>query len=164
MPESSVVKNAKDGTIAVTNGSRTYTVSLEQGNLSMTGLNEGNYDTTNVQDRGVSSHRRKTNQRPIPFTFTAWMRDFTDAAYVTLVGVLLKKGFSASDLSISGLSTSEVYEVDVLWTIDGTSHGDAANHTMLLEDCRIDSVDLSEAEDKNVVSISGICYGTVTPT
>lgn len=164
MPESSVVKNAKDGTISITNGTRTYTISLEAGNLSVTGLNEGNYDTVNVQDRGVSVHRRKTVQRPIPFTFTLWMRDFTDAAYVTFVGVALKKGLSASDLGISGVSTTEVYEVDVLWTIDGTSHGDAANHTLLLEDCRIDSVDMSEAEDKNVISVSGICYGTVTTT
>jgi hypothetical protein len=162
MAESTTVKNAKDGTLAVINGTRTYTVALEQGNFSATGQNEGNYDTTNVQDRGVSSHRRKTNQRPVPFTFTAWLRDLTDATDVTLVGMLLRKGASVADLPISGLSTTEVYEVDIRWTIDGTTHGDAANHVMLLEDCRIDSVDFSEAEDKNVVSISGICYGAVT--
>ena len=164
MAESSIVKNRRDGIIDLINGSRTYRIAIEEGNFATTGENEGNIDTTNVQDRGISSHRRKTNQRPIPFTFTFFMRDYTDAAYVTAVGVLLKKGFSGSDLGISGVSTTEVYEVDILHTIDGTTHGDAANHTARYGECRIDSVDKSEAEDKNLISVSGICYGTITYT
>lgn len=163
MAESTTVKNARDGTVAIINGTRTYTVAVEQGNFAGTGANEGNYETTAIEDRGEYSHLRRTKRKYIAFTFTAWMRDLVDGTDTTLVGMCLRKGVHASDVSMGG-ANADVYSVDVRWTVDGTSHGDPTNHVVLYEDCRIESVDFSEAEDKNVVSISGTCYGTITYT
>lgn len=163
MAESTVVKNARDGTIAIINGTRTYTVSVEQGNLQVQGLNEGNYETTPIEDRGEWQGERRTKRKYPTFTFTAWMRDLVDGIDATLVGMCLRRGVHSTDVSSTG-STAEVYMVDVQWTVDGTTHGDAANHVDLMEDCRIEEVSFQEAEDKNIVTISGVCRGTVTLT
>jgi hypothetical protein len=161
--ESTTVKNARDGTIAIINTTRTYTVSVEQGNFAVSGANEGNYETTVVEDRGEFSHLRRTKRKYPTGTFTAFMRDLTDATDPTLVGMCLKRGLHAADVSITG-SSAEVYMVDILWTVAGTTHGDPANHTVLYEDCRIESCDFSEAEDKNLVSIAFTCHGAITYT
>jgi hypothetical protein len=163
MAESLIAKNARDGTIAIINATRTYTVSVEQGNFAATGANEGNYETTPIEDRGEFSHLRRTKRKYVPFTFTAWMRDLVDGTDPTLVGMALRKGVHATDVGQGG-ANAEVYTVDVRWTVDGTTHGDAANHVATYEDCRVDAVDFTEAEDKNVVTISGVCYGTITYT
>lgn len=163
MAESTTVKNARDGTVAITNGTRTYTVSVEQGDFKAAGMNPGNYETTVIEDRGEFQGLRKTKRKYIPLTFTAYMRDLVDGTDTTLVGMLLRRGVHASDVSTLGVN-ADVYTVDVLHTINGTSHGDAANHTALYEDCEIQSVDFTEAEDKNLVSISLMCYGTITLT
>lgn len=139
-------------------------MAIEAGNFAVTGTNEGNYETTVIEDRGEYQHLRRTKRKYISFTFTALMRDLVDGTDPTLVGMCLRKGVHATDLPIGGSSTQEVYQVDIRHTVDGTTHGDAANHVALYEDCRIESVDFAEAEDKNTVSISGTCYGTITLT
>jgi hypothetical protein len=162
MAESLIAKNRRDGTLQIINGTRTYTVSLEQGDFAVSGANEGNYETTPIEDRGEYSHERRTTRKYPTFTFTAYMRDLIDATDVTLVGMCLKLGASASDASI--VTGSEVYLVNMKWTVDGTTHGDAANHTATYSVCRIDTCDFAEAEDKNTVTISGVCRSTITYT
>lgn len=163
MAESLIAKNARDGTIAIINATRTYTVSVEQGTMKIQGANEGNYETTPIEDRGDYSHERRTKRKYPTFTFTAIMRDLVDGADPTLVGMCLRKGVHSADVSVAGAS-AEVYMVDVRWTVDGTTHGDAANHVQLLETCRVDSVDFDEAEDKNIVTISGVVREGITYT
>ena len=161
MAESTVVKNARDGTIAITNGTRTYTVALEADDFSFSGANAGNYERTPIEDRGEFSHNRKTKRKYIAFTFTAWMRDISDATDVTLPSICLQTGACASDVSTAG-ANADSYEVTIVWTVNGTVHGDAANHSITMTRCTVDSVDIAEAEDKNTVSISGTCYSTIT--
>lgn len=162
MAESLIAKNRRDGTLQVINGTRTYTVAMEQGDFAVSGANEGNYETTEIEDRGEYSHERRTKRKYPTFTFTAWMRDLIDGTDTTLVGMLLKLGVHSTDASI--VSGSEVYMVNLKWTVDGTTHGDAANHTATYATCRITDVNFAEAEDKNTVSISGVCRGTITYT
>ena len=163
MAESLIVKNARDGTLAVINGTRTYTVYGEQGNFAPSGANEGNFETTVIEARGDFMGLRRTKRKYVPFTFTAYLRDLIDATDPTLVGMCLRLGIHSTDVSMTGAS-AEVYMVDILWTVAGVTHGDAANHTARYATCRIESVDFSEAEDKNMVSISGTCYGDITYT
>ena len=65
MAISSVVKNFRDGTILIEDGTGTplaVTVQYEAGDFSITGLNESNTDATTYLDRGELGSVRKTNR------------------------------------------------------------------------------------------------------
>lgn len=89
------------------------------------------------------------------------MRDLVDNTDPTLIGVCLRLGAHAA--AQSSLGANRPYCTDFLWTVDGTSFGDAANHTFLVEDLSIDDIAIGEG-DINTVSISGIAYGAITMT
>jgi len=48
------------------------------------------------------------------------------------------------------------------WACEGTNFGDSADHTLVMNDCRI-TLSISEG-DPNSFSVSGIVYGTITAT
>jgi len=63
MPISSVVKNFRDGTITFAdNGINTLTIQYEAGDLSLSGVNQGNYEHTKYLDRGELGSIRKSNR------------------------------------------------------------------------------------------------------
>lgn len=162
MAESTQPKNFLNGTITITPGSLSaYTVAVEQGNLQLSGLTAAQKEKILVEDRGVFSTLIPGKQKYIAFSFTAYLRDLIDGSDTTLVGVCLRLGAYAA--AQSSLGANRPYCVDLLWTIDGTSFGDAANHTVTLEDCSIDDVAFAEAEI-NTVTISGVSYGALTMT
>ena len=152
MAESSIVKNFRDGTIQVVNGTRTYTVSLENGNLKVAGYEEGEYQTARIEDRGDFSQRRRTSRKYVSGSFSAYFRDLVDGTNVTLPGILLRRGVCASDTTKSAIGT-EVYTVDIRLTINGTSLGDPSDHVAYMTECRC-VVDLEEGDDKDMISVS----------
>jgi len=74
---------------------------------------------------------------------------------------LTKRGAFSSAVSTLG-ANAEVYAVKLTLTIEGTDHGDAADHTIVLDDCTC-SVDFAEG-DPNSLSVSFTCYGAITLT
>ena len=60
--------------------------------------------------------------------------------------------------SIAG-SDVKTYKT-LVWTVEGTQFGDAADHVLTLNDVRIDSVDVSEG-DPNSYTINFTVYGAV---
>lgn len=162
MAESTQPKSYLNGTITMTAGSlAAYTVSVEQGNLSMSGLTAAQKEKIVVEDRGVFSTLIHGKQKYVNVSFTAYLRDLVDATDTTLVGIALQKGAYAA--AVSSLGANRPYTTDFLWTMDGTSLGDAANHTVTLEDVSWDDVNFAEG-DINTVTMTGIAYGTVTMT
>ena len=138
-----------------------YTVSVEQGNLAISGLTAAQREALLVEDRGVFSTLIQGKQVYPKITFTAWLRDLTDATDVTLVGICLRLG--AHVAATSTLGANRPYTTDFLWTMDGTSQGDSANHTVTLEDVRWEDVSFSEG-DINTVTMTGTPYGALTMT
>lgn len=162
MAESTQPKTRFGGTVVITPGSlAAYTVAVEEGNLQINGLTADQREKILVEDRGVFSTLVAGKQKYPTFTLSAKLRDLVDATDTTLVGVCLKRGaYSAAQ---SSLGANRPYTVDLQWTMDGTSVGDAANHVVTLEDCSIDDVSFAEG-DLNEVTISGVAYGTITMT
>lgn len=162
MAESTQPKSRFLGTILLTPGSGTaYTACCEQGNLKISGLVPDNHEAILVEDRGEFSTLIQGKQQYPKATFSAYLRDLVDAADVTLVGVCLKRGAYAA--ATSTLGANRPWTITMLWTIDGTSQGDAANHTCQLEKFRVEDVSFDE-DDINLVTISGTVYGTITMT
>lgn len=160
MAISTIVKTKHDGSITISDGTSvtplTLTVEYEAGdfNLSIPGPSVSNF-----LDRGKfgsTPSLRYGDDAPMTFSFTANLRDISDASYMTLESIIANSGTFASTWVSRGGANAEVKTVKVLWTIEGTAHGDSADHTITLDHCVLTG-SLQEG-DPNTISISGTCY------
>jgi hypothetical protein len=162
MAASTVIKNFRDGSITITDGAAlTYTVVFESGDFSVSGLLADQKETTAYMDRGDLASLRYTNQTFPSGSFNAHFADLSDGTDQTLVDALTQGGSWAAATSTLG-ANAEVFAVKLLLTIEGTDHGDTADHTISLDDC-VCSVDFAEG-DPNSIAVSFTCYGAVALT
>ena len=164
MAMSTVIKNFRDGTLVFadnTGAPLTLPIVYEAGDFSIDNLNEGLVETTAYLDRGEFATLRKTNRVFPSFSFTAHMTDLSDATDKLLYDLARKTGAFASAVSTLG-ANADAMTYKLTFTVEGTNFGDAADHTMVLNDCRI-TLSFSEG-DPNSFSVSGIVYGTITAT
>ncbi len=164
MAASTVIKNFRDGTILFADGTTptplSVTVTLEGGDFSLTGLNQGNLEATTYLDRGDLGSVRLTSRSFPSFSVTCHMADLSDATDKLIWDAINKTGaFSAALSTITG---SDVYGLKITLTIEGTNFGDAADHTIVMNGCHC-TIDFSEG-DPNTFTISGIVYGTIVTT
>lgn len=137
MAESTIIKTKRDGVITIADnaGVNTYQVAFEAGDLS---ISIPGRTISLFLDRGVITNPpsiRFGDDQPMTGSFTANLRDLTDAAADTLVDLLTgPSGNVASWVSTMG-ANGEVFTVDITWAIEGTDHGDAADHTIKLLNC-----------------------------
>lgn len=144
MSESAIVKVLGDGTLKFkdSGGSNSYTVDYEAGDLQITVggravnvfLNRGHF--------GASPSIRYGDDQECTFTFTAQLRDAgADTGAATLQDVLQwLVGSSATSyvntnwVPIGGAS-AEVNTAQLEWTVEGSDHGDGADHIWTLSPC-----------------------------
>ena len=163
MAISSVVKNFRDGTILIEDGTGVpidITVQFENGDFSLSGLN-GFKEVTTYMDRGDLGSVRHTTQSFPTGSFSAHLTDISDGTDNTLIDAARKQGSFASAVSTLG-ADAEVMTYKVTWTVEGTDHGDTAVHTIVCDDCYL-SIDVSEG-DPSSMSMSFTVYGAVTMT
>lgn len=158
MAISTIVKTKRDGTIAFADAAaaHTLTVAYEQGDLNIT---IPSYTIVSVLDRGEFTSTptlRKGDDQPCTFTFTAYLRDLSDASYITLEEIVCNAGYFASTWVSRGGATADVKTVQITWSCEGSNHGDSADHTLVLDYCWITG-SLQEG-DPDVISISGTAY------
>lgn len=161
MPASTVIKNFRDGTLQIEDGTGTpltMTVSLENGDFSLSGLISGQKETSVYLDRGDFATIRHTNQAFPTVSLTAHMAYLSDGSNGSLVDVVRKTGQFASAVSTLG-ANADVLAYKMTLTIEGTDRGDSADHTITLDDVVL-AVDFSEG-DPNSFSLSGTVYGTI---
>ena len=162
MAISSVVKNFRDGTITLKDGTGTpltLTVLYENGDFSASGFNQGNYEKNVYLDRGEFGSLRKTNRSFPTFTFSAYMSDLSDGTNQNLFDIINKLGAYAAAVSTLGAS-ADVFTLHVVLAVEGTNYGDASDHTLTLNDC-VTAIDFAEG-DPNKFTVTGTCYGTIT--
>ena len=160
MAHSTVLKNFRDGTITVTSGDpSSLTVQFEAGDFSASGLTAGQKEVATYLDRGDLASVRHTNQTFPTGSFTVHLADLSDGTDEILTDALLQRGSWASKVSTLG-ANAEVYTTLITLTIEGSDHGDAADHSIAMDDCYC-SVDVAEG-DPNSISVSFTCYGSIT--
>ena len=103
MAESSTVLTKRDGVIIITDGTRSYVVSGEVGDVSVT---EASAEVTQFLDRGVmggAGFARRADEAPVELSFSAYLRGTLDSASdVSLPGLLMwARGDSASDAGLA---------------------------------------------------------------
>lgn len=163
MPNS-IVKNFRDGQLVLKDGTGTpiaVTIQFESGDFSISGLSaNSNTEVTTYLDRGALGSVRLTSQTFPTWSFSAHMVEFSDATEKTLWDAVNKTGTFAS--AVSTITNSDVYGLDCVINIEGTSLGEATDHTLTLVGNRI-TLDFAEG-DPNSFTVNGTCYGTITAT
>jgi hypothetical protein len=164
MAASTVIKNFRDATVLFNDGTTptplAVTLSLESGDFALTGLNQGNIESTTYLDRGELGSVRLTSRTFPTFSVSCHMADLSDATDKLIWDAVNKTGaFAAALTTIPG---SDVYGLKVTLTIEGTNFGDAADHTIVMVGCHC-TIDFAEG-DPNSFTINGTVYGTITAT
>jgi hypothetical protein len=166
MAYSNVVKTKRDGLISICDdsgfaGSNTLDLAFEPGDFSMNAPQE---NRLNFLDRGrlVSSVRYGDDQA-LTGSFSVYFRDTTDAAAATLMDILNQSGYVSTAPWVGTLgANAEVFTCDLRLTIEGTDHGDAADHTITITDV---SFDYTMAEgDPNVITVNWQSHTEIRPT
>ncbi|MBC8425450.1 hypothetical protein H8E07_15125 [bacterium] len=163
MPISTIVKTKRDGTLTFEdNGAgNTLTVQYEAGDLSFTVNGEG---VNNFLDRGLIGSPpsvRYGDDQPVTGSFTAYLRDLSDAAYATLEEIILRSGdVGANWVSTMG-ANGEVFTLTLRFTIEGTDHGDASDHVLTFDYANVTGT-MAEG-DPDTISINFTAY-EVRPT
>lgn len=165
MAISTVVKNFRDGTIVINDGTSptplTLTVQFEAGDFSISGLNQGNYEITKYLDRGDLGSIRKTNRSFPTGSFTAHMTDLSDGTDRLLWDAVNKTGAWASAVSTLG-ANADVFALQIVLSVEGTNFGDSTDHTLTLGNCHC-SIDFAEG-DPNSFTLNFEVLGTIAAT
>lgn len=165
MALSSFIKNNTMGSITLTDGTPTtplsITVDFEQGDFTISGLTpNGMREVAHYEVRGLWRSSARTSRIYPTGSFSIMFTEFSEATTGTLLDFILADGAYASRVSTLG-SNYPVFTCDISITIEGTDYGDAADHTLTLEDCAI-VVDSFSEGDPNTVSVSFTCLGDIS--
>ena len=162
MAISNVVKTSIDGKITITDGTgsqNTFTVDFEDGDFS---FSDDKTERIVMRDRGSIVGLRKGDDAVASFSFSTYMRDFTDAAELTICDVIDKTG-AASSWTSTGGTGFEQYLLNVEIESEGTGHSDSGDHQLTLTKCFL-IWSFSEGKDGNKIDVTGEVYGTRTRT
>jgi len=165
MAVSTVVKTKRDGLISIADGGgfgggNDLDISLEVGDFSATVPGEIRID---ILDRGVlGSNVRYGDDQIATGSFTVYLRDLTDATAACLMDILNQSGHVGSTWVSTLGASAEVMAYDLKWTIEGTDHGDAADHTATFADVTFDYV-MADG-DPDTITVNWTCHSAVRPT
>jgi len=164
MAASTVIKNLNDGTITLEDGTGTpvtLVVPFSTGDLNVTALAATQNEVTAYETRGTLNTVLHTSRTYPTLGFSFQVADYTDVTDFTAQDFVMFQGAYASNVSTLG-ANAEVKTIKVTLTVEGTDHGDAADHTIVLDDVHC-TMDITEG-DPNTATISGTVYGSVTRT
>ena len=158
MAESTIVKTKRDGTIRFADfgGANSYDVDFEAGDLNVTiPARTVNLFLNRGEIQSPPSVRYGDDQ-PSTGTFTAYLRDSTDATTTTLLDILTQSGFVSSTWTSTLGASGEVFLVSITFLIEGTDHGDPADHSLVFNHCYVTG---SVAEgDPDVITVNFTSY------
>lgn len=131
MAISQIVKTLRDGTLTLKDngGSNSCVIAYEEGTLQLDipGPTINHYPDRGAID-GSAPSLRKGDDQPMSGSFTAYMRDVSDASYITLESILTNSGYYASTWVSTLGANAEVKTLTLQWDVEGTNHGDASDH------------------------------------
>jgi hypothetical protein len=151
MPESNVIKVVRDGTLTLSDngGANTYEIAYEDGNLVS---NIPGEVVNNFLDRnriGATPSLRFGADQPMTLSFTANLRDISDAAYETLPEFLTRTGDVGSNWVGTLGANGEVPVYTLTWDLEGTGHGDPTDHQAVYPFCYLSGT-ISEGDPDTI--------------
>jgi len=157
MPE--VTKNLRDGQLTIKDGAAaTIVVALDEGDLSFT------VDTTprEIKDRGAHDHLRLGDENAIEMSFTCKFTRYQGrGGGDPSVRDGLKQEGNASGWTTTNTDGGDVYTTDLDFLI---SDPDGTNELLAFAKFAVDTLEFSEGEEYDTLSVSGKAYGGLTPS
>ena len=170
MAQSAVAKTNLDGTILIEDATGVplaHTVAYEEGDFSLEdlafglGATSGPSELLKFEDRGTFYAARKGARVYPKFKFSAHLTDVSDATDKLLLNAFLKTGAFAAGVSTLGAS-AEIWAVKITLTIEGSNHGDATDHTVVMNNC-YGVCGISEGQP-DMITVAGEVLGLITMT
>jgi hypothetical protein len=161
MAASTIRKTMRDTTATLTDGTNTLVLPFMAGDLSVSipGETIVRNDPRGVID-AVPALRKGADQ-PMTFSLSGAIADFSDGTDEILTDLLLKNDIGGGWTSTGG-ANAEVMSLHLDIAIEGTDHGDAADHAFRLPHCTFEGT-LDESGDFWTISLSGTSHA-VRPT
>lgn len=163
MAASTVIKHLHDGTLTIKDGTGTpvsLAIPFSVGDFTLSGVQQQQNNVVAYETRGdLHSVRHSTRTYPTG-SFSVMLADYSDATERTVLDFLRKSGSYSGN--ISTLTPTEVYAVDLVWTVEGTDLGDPSDHVATMTDC-VCTLDLAEGEP-NTLTVNFTMYGSYTQT
>jgi hypothetical protein len=163
MSTSVAIKVQQDSTITLSDGDatpNTLVVPYVDGAASFDGLNFDQTEPIVIYSKRTYLGIRRGAARPITFSFTAYMAEFTSATQTSLLDFIRFSGGSGSNVSTS--STDYDFSTIKITLTVAQIGNDTSTHTLVLDDCACD-VSFAEGEP-NQFSVSGTAYGSFSLT
>ena len=164
MALSNVIKNMRDGSLTITDGTGgtplSKTVQFDQGDFSLNNLKTQLSNTVSYETRGFLRSVRHTEREYPEGNFSVMVSQFSEATVGTAIDAALKNGYFAAAVSTRG-SSAEVMTYDIQFTMAGSVHGDAANHTFTMKDVELKLSSFTEG-DPNTASFDFTVWGEIT--
>lgn len=158
MAERTTIFTKRDGVLSIADsgGAHSYTVAYELGDFSLTIPDAAEALFLDRGRIGTTPSVRLTDDQPMTFSFTAYLRDVAGADYATLLDICHRYsgGYVATNW-VSTLTGSDVFCLDLTFVLDNAVVG-GADITMELNFCSIHA-NIQEG-DPNSISISGTSY------
>lgn len=165
MAVSTVIKNFRDGGVVFSDATGTpltCTVLFDLATFTVSGLNATNHETIVYEFRGEFQSIRKGKRTYPTFTLSCAMSELSDVTNQNVYDFVNRLGAFGSAVSTSG-ANADVFTAKVTLTIEGTTYGDASDHVLVLNDCRLNLDSFAEG-DPNTFTISGVVYGSQVAT
>jgi len=157
MPTSDSIKVQQDSTMILTDGGGTdFTVPYVDGAASIDGLNYDQTEPITVFAKRTFLCVRRGAYRPVSFSFTAYMSEFTSASATSLMDFVRFQNAFSSNTSRSTASDHKTIRVRFQAAAVGD---DGDTHQVTMENCVCD-IAFAEGEP-NQFSISGQCLGGI---
>lgn len=163
MAGSDVIKHSHDaGTIVLKDGTGTpltVTVRYDKADFEITGFKASGRETTPYETRGKLRSLRKGKPVYPKIKFSCMVSDISSDDRETVADFFFKRFAYASRVSTTA-SIGDADAFNLLFTMEGTDYGDAADQAILAEDIADWEFGFSEGEP-NTFSITGTVYGNV---
>jgi hypothetical protein len=162
MAASVIRKTMRDTTLTLTDGTPstplTLVLAFMKGDLT---INIPGETIVRNDPRGVIDSvpaLRKGNDQPMTFSFSGCVADFSDGTEKILADLLLKNDVGAGWIStLDGTGNAEVMALHFDIGVEGTDHGDGADHSFRLPHCTFEGT-LDESGEFWEISMSGTSH------
>lgn len=148
-----------DGSVQITDGGAlSLTLSYEDGDLSISGLNGQNQKSfQSFKARGKTYAVRAVEDVDIEFSFTCHaVHIIGDGTTGTLGDAILKKAVWAAATSKLATTNGDAYLLQVRWTGERTNFGATNDNVVTMKYCAL-TLDFSEGVPGKL-SVKGTCY------
>ncbi len=138
MAYSTIKKTVRDLKITLADLAASHSLELTfDGELEVTIPGDEVFETLDRGRRSTTAPAiRYGDEQPMTFKFNGVLRDLSDASYITMESIIGNAGYFASTWVSTLGATAEVKTITITIDIEGTDHGDSADHQMVLKFCR----------------------------